>query len=150
LEFTQTYGAIGRRQEGDNCYNFLAFMGKLCVDDDAARLIYDTRGVRRFVAGAWKVTLDLRAEDDLNAALTALAGFISGGNILGDVVLCEPEHLEELVDGAGGTVTGLAQLVIRHLAHFLASDVVPSRKTMAIAAISSVYMALGFTEGRSV
>lgn len=121
-------------------------MGKLYVDDDKARLIYDTRGVRRFVAGAWKVTLELRAEDDLNAAFTGLAGFISGGNILGDVILCEPEHLEEFVDGAGGTVTGLAQLVIRHLAF-------PRIGRGAVAQNDGDrgdLLRVGFTEGRSV
>jgi hypothetical protein len=56
------------------------------------------------------------------------------------------EHLEELVDGAGGKVADLAQLVIQHLAHFLPSDVVPPRKTMSITAISYLYTALGFTD----
>ncbi|KAJ7240706.1 hypothetical protein C8J57DRAFT_1245150 [Mycena rebaudengoi] len=74
----RTYGASN--QDGDNWYNFLAFMGKLYVVGNAARLIYDTRGVQR------------------------------GGNTSGDIVLCEAEHLEEFVDGAGGTVTDLAQL----------------------------------------
>ncbi|KAJ7265141.1 hypothetical protein C8J57DRAFT_1230173 [Mycena rebaudengoi] len=37
-------------------------------------------------------------------------GELCGGNTSGDIVLCEAEHLEEFVDGAGGTVTDLAQL----------------------------------------
>ncbi|KAJ7234659.1 hypothetical protein C8J57DRAFT_1249019 [Mycena rebaudengoi] len=65
-----------------------ALIGKLYVDDDAARLIDDTRGVRRLVARSWKVTLELRAEDDFNAAFMDLAAFISGGNIQGGIVLC--------------------------------------------------------------
>jgi hypothetical protein len=49
-------------------------------------------------------------------------------------------------NGAGGTVTDLAQLVIQDLAHFFSSDVVPPRKTMSITAISYLYTALGFTD----
>ncbi|KAJ7253261.1 hypothetical protein C8J57DRAFT_630959 [Mycena rebaudengoi] len=147
-EFSLTYAASS--EVGDRCYDFLAFMGRLYAADDAARLMYATPGVRRLVTRAWKVILEHRTGDCFDAAFIGVAGFISGGNIQNGIVLCDgeqlDEHLQEFIDGAGGTMADLTQLLIKHLAHFLPLKQVLPPKTMSLTAMSFLYTTLGFLE----
>ncbi|KAJ7216806.1 hypothetical protein C8J57DRAFT_1732434 [Mycena rebaudengoi] len=145
--FSQAYVADTDEEER-NCEDFLIIMGKLFESSDTVRLIYRTPTVRRLAARAWRVSLELDPSGEhlhYHPALTGLSLFISGGKLGSKQVIKDPEHFEELVDGAGGTISDLAYLVVAHLTHFLPSPSTP-RPRLADAVVFYLSTALIFID----
>ncbi|KAJ6534475.1 hypothetical protein DFH09DRAFT_1369833 [Mycena vulgaris] len=98
------------------CGELLFFIGHFCQDSRTSALITNTPGVRSLVTRAW--SLIFRGEDEAprrdQESLLALSYFIR------DVMQCaDPSNLEEVIEGAGGTLKDLAELVMLYIDFFV-------------------------------
>ncbi|KAJ7773908.1 hypothetical protein B0H16DRAFT_1510370 [Mycena metata] len=108
----------GGPSEGARCVSFLCHIYNLQYDEETALLIDSTPGVRILVARAWVFLLAPQnpwagADVWREQGLLALADFLGRRALHSAIDPNAAPHIEELVEGAGGTIVDLARLVIK-------------------------------------
>ncbi|KAJ7457789.1 hypothetical protein FB451DRAFT_1509087 [Mycena latifolia] len=88
--------------------HFFYHMGLLHRHADTARLMDMTPGLRVFVVKSWGLFLERGPPH--GPAFEDLARFIGRREATSD-----PEHIEEFIEGAGGTASNLGFLVVKHI-----------------------------------
>ncbi|KAJ7714133.1 hypothetical protein B0H16DRAFT_1899206 [Mycena metata] len=103
---------------GITCLDFLIFVWRFRDSRDAAHLMYSTEGFRLMLARTWTVLIRKQhpllpveyPEMSTNTGLDALADML-----FSSIAVASPEHAEEIVEGAGGRLLDLANLIIAFL-----------------------------------
>lgn len=94
----------------DICTDFLLFVGQLIRDPFAAEMIRTTTGVRNILARAWtRMFRDTDGTPDEHA-MAALSTVLKRLDFTKD-----PAHLQEVLDGAGGTLGDFSQLIVWYI-----------------------------------
>ncbi|KAJ7440061.1 hypothetical protein B0H11DRAFT_2205417 [Mycena galericulata] len=95
--------------------HFLSYLGLFLLDPITAELVHATPDVRFFVARALAGMVGLCEIDD--KAIRRGAYLEVNFAVVGFLDACRlfPQHFEELVDGAGGSLHELAALVVRYI-----------------------------------
>jgi hypothetical protein len=88
--------------------DFLVFAGRFRCDPQTCALM-STPGFRTLVAKAWTF-LPVIVEPHRLALVTTVLGFV-----LGDLNNRDSAHLEEIIEGAGGSLSDLAILVVKYI-----------------------------------
>jgi hypothetical protein len=86
-------------------------MVSVCATD-SRELIYSTPGFRRVVAAAWVATLQL---DDPYLTTLGLDSLTACFNMLLETQCGNVAHAEEFIDGTGGCIVNLAQIVVAYI-----------------------------------
>ncbi|KAJ6570045.1 hypothetical protein DFH09DRAFT_1277685 [Mycena vulgaris] len=89
--------------------DFLVFAGGFHDHPATYAMMSTTPGFRMMVAKAWTFLADLDEPNKLEMVLNDLCGFIVDSNVR------EPANLTEFVEGAGGTLDDLADVVIKYI-----------------------------------
>ncbi|KAJ7113110.1 hypothetical protein C8R44DRAFT_984922 [Mycena epipterygia] len=116
LQFLDTYAyfLVGAPVAATNCVQSLLQIRQFQEDPHTAALIDLTPGVCILVARAWAFLLRAPIpNDDALAALCDLIGRPRQSRPLDDDIL--QLHIDELIEGAGGSPTDLAELVVTHI-----------------------------------
>ncbi|KAJ6553300.1 hypothetical protein B0H19DRAFT_1072763 [Mycena capillaripes] len=98
--------------EADVCVDLLFLVHRLSDDPAVAKLIENTRGVRKLVIRAWSLLLKRREKPD-HPGYNALCDFLCR-----HMKASDPVNIEEIFDGAGGC-EGLATLTVQQLTFFI-------------------------------
>ncbi|KAJ7202561.1 hypothetical protein GGX14DRAFT_653671 [Mycena pura] len=85
---------------------FLAFAEKFHDHPESYDLMLQTPGFLSMIAKIWKFLPDVKESSLLDPLLELLCSFMI------DIRVDEPDNLAMLMDGAGGTLDGLAELVV--------------------------------------
>ncbi|KAJ7150462.1 hypothetical protein C8R43DRAFT_951438 [Mycena crocata] len=100
---------IPRQTETEICLEIVLFAGMLEGHAEAYRLVNSTPGIRLMVAKAWRHGLAITDPGRHDLVLRSLRSFLVSESA------AEPEHLAELIDGAGGSLDDLARLVVSYV-----------------------------------
>ncbi|KAJ7152688.1 hypothetical protein C8R43DRAFT_1106929 [Mycena crocata] len=99
-----------RCSETTLCAMFAAILGTLRQDAEAGEDIAQTTGVHTTIARAWKLLLN-EPERTRHESLGFVSKFLSYSPVDGYPL----DTMEELCDGAGGSMSNLASLTVQHL-----------------------------------
>ncbi|KAJ7118504.1 hypothetical protein C8R43DRAFT_1035933 [Mycena crocata] len=113
MEFIHTNSLTN---EAKNCVHFFLQIRQLQDDVHTADLIERTPGVRILVGRAWTFLLDAEISLGDEDGLLAIADVVGRFRQLSMHPLDPSDfqlHVEELIEGAGGTSTDFAQLIVR-------------------------------------
>ncbi|KAK6988124.1 hypothetical protein R3P38DRAFT_3098368 [Favolaschia claudopus] len=88
--------------------NFITFTSQFHFDPDTWALISSTPGFRTVISGVWRVMPDIE-EPFREFVFGALSRFIS------DLEAGQSASLDEFIEGAGGSIHALAQLVLQYM-----------------------------------
>ncbi|KAJ7670060.1 hypothetical protein DFH06DRAFT_1321079 [Mycena polygramma] len=98
------------------CFDFLVFAGTFSDHVESFALILSTPGVCFLVAEAWPHVLQILDHRERELGLTELYSFIA------DTKITEPTNFAELINGAGGTLDHLADLIVRYIEAMLPAE----------------------------
>ncbi|KAJ7731557.1 hypothetical protein DFH07DRAFT_968715 [Mycena maculata] len=102
--------------DASRCYGvYVSVIAAMRKHRATASIIDSTHGVRAVVTRAWSVRL--QGDKLHDKVFGTICEFLD--RVLAITV---PQNFEEVIEGAGGTMTALAKLVISHLTHVLADD----------------------------
>ncbi|KAJ6578191.1 hypothetical protein B0H19DRAFT_1253465 [Mycena capillaripes] len=101
------------------CVNLFLFASNFRTKEGPAPYIRDSAGFRFMIARAWMFVLEVEDDDWRDHCLTCLATFFR----MMDAWI--RENLEELIDGAGGSIDQLAVLVIGYVRKVLEARETP-------------------------
>ncbi|KAJ7162394.1 hypothetical protein C8R46DRAFT_1104458, partial [Mycena filopes] len=141
IEFLQLYYDCGPPLETDQVVAdhlmYTQIIVPLSRHEPTSVVIFTTKGVRRILAVCWATAVHNKYDAEKPATLLLTMLPLSGLH----QTIKEPEHLEEVVDACGGSLTALARTLAKNI-YQVARHAELSR---AVTAILSLFTLLGHT-----
>ncbi|KAJ7932046.1 hypothetical protein B0H13DRAFT_1857462 [Mycena leptocephala] len=98
---------------GDTRLDLFFLVMRFRMDPDTAKLVDSTAGVHTVVGMAWRIIVE-RAHRGDDCGMPTLCAILRGYGTADDPAI-NARHMDELIDGAGGSVDDLASLVVRYV-----------------------------------